>query len=87
MVQGEVQNQRTEGQIQITEADRAQGLVLEYKETTDVDADADADVERWSKDGWVGAPPYFIAHTDTYHIITAPGHLFLCLSFSFLFPV
>ena len=28
---------------------------------------------RWSKDGWVGAPPYFIAHTDAYHIITAPG--------------
>ena len=28
------------------------------------------------KDGWVGAPPYFIAHTDAYHIITAPEHLF-----------
>ena len=31
---------------------------------------------RWAKDGWVGTPPYFIAHTDAYHIITAPGHLF-----------
>ena len=33
-------------------------------------------MERWSKDGWVGAPPYFIAHTDACHTITAPGHLF-----------
>ena len=38
-------------------------------------------VGRWSKDGWVGAPPYFIAHTDAYHIITAPEHLFFLLFF------
>ena len=38
-------------------------------------------MERWAKDGWVGTPPYFIARTDAYHILTAPVHLFFCLSF------
>ena len=33
-------------------------------------------MERWSKEGWVGAPPYFIAHTDACHTIIAPRHLF-----------
>ena len=33
-------------------------------------------MERWAKDGWVGTPPYFIAHTDACHIFTAPVHLF-----------
>ena len=31
---------------------------------------------RWLEVGWEGSPPNFIAHTDAYHIITAPGHLF-----------
>ena len=30
---------------------------------------------RWMEVGWEGSPPYFIAHTDACHIITAPGHL------------
>ena len=31
---------------------------------------------RWLEVGWEGSPPYFVARTDAYHIITAPGHLF-----------
>ena len=40
---------------------------------------------RWLKDGWVGAPPYFIAHRDAYHIITAPEHLFFVSHFLSVF--
>ena len=35
MIQGAAQDQKAEGRLQTTEADRAQGLVSEYKETTD----------------------------------------------------
>ena len=34
---------------------------------------------RWLKDGWVGAPPYFIAHTDAlpHHHSTSASFLFV----------
>ena len=33
-------------------------------------------MERWLEVGWGGSPPYFISHSDAYHTITAPAHLF-----------
>ena len=38
-------------------------------------------VGRWMEVGWEGSPPYFIAHTDACHIITAPGHLLFFVFF------
>ena len=40
---------------------------------------------RWLKDGWVGAPPYFIAHTDAlphHHSTRASFFCFLLWNFS-----
>ena len=46
-------------------------------------------VERWAKDGWLGTPPYFIAHTDAlrHHHSTSASFLsfFLCVMFSRVF--
>ena len=40
---------------------------------------------RWLKDGWVGAPPYFIAHTDALpHHHSTRASFFLSFSFRFL---
>ena len=42
---------------------------------------------RWLKDGWVGAPPYFIAHTDGlphHHSTNASFLLSLCLLFAMI---
>ena len=35
-------------------------------------------MERWLEVGWGGSPPYFIAHSDAYHTIPTPAHLFFC---------
>ena len=56
---------------------------LHHKKAQQPKDEPNTTMERWAKDGWVGTPPYFIAHTDAYHIITAP----VLFSFDFVFAV